>query len=188
MKVAGIDVSPGHAYLAISAPLIQCPPSEPIESHAKLAVADIPALCAGCSIVIVETPEVGMGWKPAAVRNVMQTIQTCGEIYGMLQGKLPDSTWIVKVSPAIIREYVVGIHRGSKGKHDGRIKDWLKHTHCKERFGCSSSHDTEYRRRLFTAKGSLSTADKRDAYLAALFGEQLLASRMMQIEILGAVL
>lgn len=175
MKYAGIDVSPGHSFLCVLSD------DGWMDSYPEIDDFSLLELATNCDVVVIETPEVGFGWRQEVARSLMPTIHHCGELAGSLKQLLGGKQWLLQPAPEMIREHTCGWVKQSRVKADPFIKNWLKRDHLELELGL----DQEAIKKLLGSNGRLSTPDKRDAYLAALFGKLVMASKYMQIKCFG---
>ena len=178
----GIDVSPGKAHINRISPDPRpvthggSPGTNRIESWELTDLSELCHWCMAAKIIVIETPDPGLGYKASAVASVMRTALTAGEIFGRLTTAYPNIP-VLQAAPPKIRYLLCGWD-ASKGKADPYIKKWLQSVNA-GRAGSTA---------LFKAGGALSTPDKRDAHMAALFGKRMLESRALQLEMLGGLL
>ena len=176
---AGIDPSPAHCYLSVT------DRNGRIQAWPKANDFTVAEVCKQVDVVVVETPEVGHGWRPEAVRNLMPTIHHAGEIAGMLKQTMSSTQTVLEVSPEMIREVTCGWEKRLRTNADKHIEAWLRRQHLAPEQGL----DYESIQACFQkGKGPLSTADKRDAYLAAWFGIMVLKDKYLQLKCFGQYL
>lgn len=126
-------------------------------------------LCNGADLLIIERPDMSLGFQRAAAMNLGRIENITGQLWGLTQGSCNE---VLQVSATVIREYTCGWQKHRHVKADPFIKNWLMNLHFKaERQGS--------RPELFKPKGALSTDHKRDAYLAAWLAEMMLSSKML---------
>lgn len=156
MIVAGVDPGQVDYNIALVSPGgILTFKDQPLHGAVKAIVAG------GADLVIIERP--GRGNQPNVAPSLCKVFCAISE----LVEALPLSIQARTATCDNIRAATMGLTKAARGNHDEMIKHWLRTIHLP---GERKLGPDEVRRMFSPGIGPLSTADRRDAYLAALYG------------------
>lgn len=156
MIVAGVDPGQVDYNIALVSPGgILTFKDQPLHGAVRAIVAG------GAGLVIIERP--GRGNAPDRAPSLCKVFCAVSELIEAL----PFGVQVRTATCDNIRAATMGLVKNTRGNHDEMIKHWLRTIHlpAERRLGSD-----DVRRMFSPGTGPLSTADRRDAYLAALYG------------------
>ena len=155
MKLAGVDPSTDSYNIAVAH---DGRLTTAVRVDLNLTVNQL----SDCDLVTIERP--GRNNKPEARLALYKTQAAVLDLAELLAAK---GVPLMLVAPDQARMWVCGLRQNSQGSTDADIKAWLRAVHLPHE---AKLDDAEIRKML-NAGGALSTADKRDAYIALLYGK-----------------